>query len=1270
MNRYSPIAAGLVILAALVPFFTSARSQRTYGDVVMAPEGGRLDAIDRDGNVMGPCPLKHTDVDVKISGAFTRVTVKQQYHNPYQDKIEAVYTFPLSHRAAVDRMVMTIGSRVVVGEIKERAVARAIYEAARQQGYVASLLEQERPNIFTQSVANIEPGAEIEIEISYVELLESKDAEYSFDFPMVVGPRYIPGSMRTAGGGLPGGFTPRQGLVLLGPAKLELKDAGETGKLGTLQTGKLAALLHAAMPISIPARMVQDSGGAGGGSAQQTSLWYRFEATYCNGSKELGELYTDGTGQVNGRWFYTDPKTIQGMGTGYSPDTTQVPDASKITPEPVKPGKRSGHDISIRVTIDTGGPAITKLKSTLHEVDQKQAQGRTLVSLKKAAEIPNRDFVLKWRQAAETIQEATFTHTDPRGKFFTLILQPPARVRTAEAVARELIFVLDTSGSMNGFPIEKAKDVMRRAIGALRPQDTFNLITFSGDTHILWDKPRPGTASNIAEAQSFLAARQGRGGTEMMKAINAALVQGPIAQAGPMTPDDLANLPADGRQATVTVREGQMMAVAQDGLAPGTVDIKLSDGSTIRAMIRNWEIKSGPGNFDPAANRVVQLRGQWVTRDRQRVFDVISAECGGETGGGTGSAPIRICCFMTDGYVGNDMQIIDAVRKNSATTRVFSFGIGNSVNRYLLDGMAKAGRGEVEYVTLADDADGAAKRFAERVQTPVLTDVEVQFSPGLKVSELVPGRIPDLFDVKPLILHGQYTGTGKGTVTIRGRTGTGPYIRTIDLSLPESQPEHDTIATLWARAKVEELMNRDLAAAQQQTMPDDLKAQIVRLGETFSIMTQFTSFVAVEKSRVTIGGQPRLVAVPIEMPEGVSYEGVFGGSQGEVAGVAEVLREAPRQEQLGKQFVVAGDRTTLKAAFGRPSASARGDPNWRFSAGAGGWAGALPVVTPAARSSWSLQRSGSTAAGVSSAEQRKLAPTSTGGDLGFAVRKGEGKVFRDKLDAPAGGPRVVPLRNGSAVDVAKAMDGYFANEAVGKRPVVSADAQTNSLIVQAEAEDAFRIQSLVTQLDAGKPMPTTLPALDRVAFLTQQLQEVADQKEWARSVLLPNRVALAVAELVASDKFEDARQLATALAKFDPEFKPGVRMKGVLLQKIAVAEQKRRIADIAAEARQPVEAADRDAKLRRRLDDALYGLAIGKVKEVPAGVTVRQQGLLVTVLLPNTEEVTLATLRKAGVDVETTVAASKFVVAVVPREKLADVALLEPVRRMEVARLQ
>ncbi len=247
---------------------------------------------------------------------------------------------------------------------------------------------------------------------------------------------------------------------------------------------------------------------------------------------------------------------------------------------------------------------------------------------------------------------------------------------TAEDVTpKELVFVLDTSGSMSGFPIEKAKETMKLALDNLYPHDTFNLITFAGDTHILFPEPVSATKENLAKAQAFLESRQGGGGTEMMKAIKASL--------------------------------------------------------------------------DPS--------------DAQ--------------------GHVRIVCFMTDGYVGNDMEIIGEVQKHP-NARVFAFGIGSSVNRYLLDNMAKHGRGEVEYVALNDDGSAAARRFHERVRNPLLTDISIDWN-GMPVSDVYPKVIPDLFGAKPVILTGKYGGNGRGVIRLKGKMSGRDFVREIPVDFSD-----------------------------------------------------------------------------------------------------------------------------------------------------------------------------------------------------------------------------------------------------------------------------------------------------------------------------------------------------------------------------------------------------------------------------------------------------------------------------------------------------
>src|SRR6267142_2928346 len=540
-----------IVLAASVAAIFGVNDLRTSGGLVSAQSGvtqGALKVVDPNGKPKALCPLKHTDVKAQISGFLSRVVVTQEFENPFKEKIEAVYTFPLPQNAAVDDMTMIVGDRTVRGKILRREEAQAVYEAAKTGGQVASLLDQERPNIFTQSVANILPGEQIRITISYVEKLRYSDGAYEFMFPMVVAPRYVPGS----------------------------------------------------------------------------------------------------------------PAPSQQQGNGFAPGTNQVPDASRIAPRPVPEGMRAGHDVSLDITLDAG-VAIDGLESKTHPIAiERTDERRAHVRLKNSSTIPNKDFILRYDVAGRAIQDALLTHrSTTQGGFFTMILQPPERVTAEDVMPKELVFVLDTSGSMSGFPIEKAKETMKLALDNLYPYDTFNLITFSGDEHILFPEPVPATKDNLAKAQAFLETRQGGGGTEMMKAIKAS-----------MDPSD-----AQGH--------------------------------------------------------------------------------------------VRIVVFMTDGYVGNDMEIIGEVQKHS-NARVFAFGSWDSVNRLLLHTMAKYGRGEVEYVALDDDGSAAAKRFHDRVRNPLLTDISVDWN-GLPATDVYPQQIPDLFSATPVIVTGRYTGPGRGIIRLKGK---------------------------------------------------------------------------------------------------------------------------------------------------------------------------------------------------------------------------------------------------------------------------------------------------------------------------------------------------------------------------------------------------------------------------------------------------------------------------------------------------------------------
>lgn len=615
---------------------------------------GSLQAFDAQGIPTGLCPLKHTEVKTAISGFLARVTVTQEFENSFADKIEAVYTFPLPQAAAVDDMMILVGDRVVKGKIMRREDAQATYDAARAKGQIAALLNQQRPNIFTQMIANILPGQQIKVTISYVETLKYDEGTYEWSFPMVVASRYNPAS------------------------EPENKSS--------------------ASPETATAQ--------------------------------------------------AEPAT--------SAAAQRVSETDIISP-PVAAG-RAGHDISIEVNIDAGVPLI-KLQSGTHEIEALQpGSGKGQVRLKNQATIPNKDFVLKYSVAGNQIEDALLSHRDDKGGFFTFILQPPQRVSAPDVMPKELVFVLDTSGSMAGFAIDKARETMLLALDGLYPQDTFNVITFAGDTQILFSQPVPATPANLRKAKQFLTETKSEGGTEMMKAIRAALE------------------PSDSHDHHV-----------------------------------------------------------------------------------------RIACFMTDGQVGNDKEIINEVQKHPKA-RVFAMGFGSAPNRMLLDKITEYGRGEVEYV--ADgDTSAVARRFHERIRNPLLTDISVDWS-GLPVTDVYPKTIPDLFSAKPVVISGRYTAGGKAIIRLKGMMSGQQFVREIPVQLPEQETQHDVLATLWARRKVDDLMGQEMNGTQSGEMRDDLKSEIVNLGLTHRLMTQFTSFVAVEDTTIGDGIEPRRVDVPVEAPAG------------------------------------------------------------------------------------------------------------------------------------------------------------------------------------------------------------------------------------------------------------------------------------------------------------------------------------------------------------------------------------------------------------------
>ena len=408
---------GLIVFVSLIFALAAPAARAEVGGDARGPVGrvteGTLFWRSAEQNTPVPAPTLETEVNIVVTGIVARASVRQSFTNPSQAWAEGIYVFPLPEDAAVDRLRMKIGDRLVEGVIKERAAAKAQYEQAKQEGRRAGLVEQERPNIFTTSVANIAPGAAISIEIEYQQTVRYDSGQYRLRFPMVVGPRYIPGS--------------------------------------------------------------------------------------------------PGAGPSSGR--------------GWSPDTDRVADASRITPPVEHPSRGPLNPVSLTVSLDPGVP-LARLTASYHAVQTTPlADGRFRVELARGPVPADRDFELVWQPSTEAAPIATlFTERKGTDAFAILMVTPPASgAPDAPRLPREVIFVLDNSGSMHGASIEQAKAALKLALDRLQPGDTFNVIRFNHTTDAVFSTAQAATAANLATATRYVGRIKADGGTEMLPAMRLAL---------------------------------------------------------------------------------------------------------------------------------------------------------------------------------------------------------------------------------------------------------------------------------------------------------------------------------------------------------------------------------------------------------------------------------------------------------------------------------------------------------------------------------------------------------------------------------------------------------------------------------------------------------------------------------------------------------------------------------------------------------------------------
>jgi Ca-activated chloride channel family protein len=229
------------------------------------------------------------------------------------------------------------------------------------------------------------------------------------------------------------------------------------------------------------------------------------------------------------------------------------------------------------------------------------------------------------------------------------------------------------------------------------------------------------------------------------------------------------------------------------------------------------------------------------------------------------SERLRFVTFLTDGYIGNELEILGAIHERLGDSRIFSFGVGSSVNRYLLERMAGVGRGAVAYLGLQDSGREVMDFFFDRVSHPALIDVGIEWA-GMHVSDVYPSRLPDLFVGRPVVVTGKYLGEVREP-RIRGRAAG----RAIELALPHDgdAPEHSFIPSIWARLRIADLADRQVWVNDPY---NDLAREIKDTALAYGLMSDYTAFVAVDASRVTEGDRGTTVFQGVPVPEGVRYE--------------------------------------------------------------------------------------------------------------------------------------------------------------------------------------------------------------------------------------------------------------------------------------------------------------------------------------------------------------------------------------------------------------
>lgn len=595
-------------------------------------------------------PLVSSSYDISITGPVVRATVTQRFRNPSDKWVEGRYAFPLPDESAVDQLRMRIGRRFIEGEVKEREQARQDYEQAKAEGRKAALVEQQRPNLFTNDVANIGPGEVVVVEIAWLQTLAPSGNAFEMRLPLVVAPRYNPRPV------------------------VHAVDFGENG------------------------------------------------------------------------WAISDP--VPDRDAIESP----IADPREETPGTIR------NPVEIDIDLDAGFP-LGAIASRHHEVTVTRQDADTATIRLDSAVAADRDFVLTWTPAVGAVPHAALFRESAGGRdYYLAMLTPPAPEAVTTAPPRDVIFVQDVSGSMDGESIRQARRGLELAVRRLKPRDRFDIVFFNDRMWRYSPVMVPATPGNIEKTAGAIRDMVADGGTEMLPALEEALA-----------------------------------------------------------------------DTDPA-----------------------------------GDGRLRQIVFLTDGAVGNEGEMLEAISMGLGDSRLFTVGIGSAPNSYFMTRAAELGRGSVVYV---DDLSEVAKQMAglfRRIENPVLTDMTATLPDD--ADGLSPDPLPDLYAGEPVVFAFRLPEGETGSVALTaGRDGKGFEWR---MDLAQAR-ERDGVAKLWARKHIRRLEALASSPIGWQTGRDGLEAEILQTALAHHLVSRMTSLVAVDVTPSRPGGENVVsTEVPLNLPAG------------------------------------------------------------------------------------------------------------------------------------------------------------------------------------------------------------------------------------------------------------------------------------------------------------------------------------------------------------------------------------------------------------------